>query len=219
MTTTAIVLANLSPESLGLSKLDSIFTNKFIHHAIDFCGDCDNVVIALRHDLDFSRDEDQLPSNCSVKLLPETQGALATVGLILDLIPESGNIVIVPTNASISEDMSDFVDFMEKNEAAVGMAVIKSSSEELSYVREVGGNIVEIHEKEVVGNLACAGIYFFSSKKLLLECIHWTLLNDVRKNGLLYIAPAMNYCLTKGLRVIPFPVNPAGYERHKYEIG
>jgi hypothetical protein len=101
----------------------------------------------------------------------------------------------------------------------LGMAVINSTSKELSYVSEVGGVIVEIHEKEVVGSLACSGIYVFSSKEVLLKCIHWSLLNDVRKNGLLYIAPAINYCITKGLRVIPFPVRQDGYERHSYEIG
>jgi hypothetical protein len=219
MTTTAIVLANIPSSRLGISNHSSVFDNRFIRLALDYCSDSNNVVLALSKDLIQSEHEREKPKNCTVKFLPETQGALATVGLVLDLIPEVGNIVIVPTNASISETLYDFVDFMVKKHAAVGMAVINSTSKELSYVSEVGGVIVEIHEKEVVGSLACSGIYFFSSKEVLLKCIHWSLLNDVRKNGLLYIAPAINYCITKGLRVIPFPVRQDGYERHSYEIG
>jgi hypothetical protein len=219
MTTTAVVLANITRNMLQLSKSSSLFENRHIQLAINFCGTAENIIIALNQENDQCEYESLRPHNCTIKFLPETEGALATIGLTLDLIPEIGNIVVVPTNAYISEKISDFVNFMKDKQADVGMAVIQSNSEELSYISEVGGIVVEIHEKEVVGSLACAGIYFFSSKKILLECIHWTLLNDVRKNGLLYIAPAMNYCITKGMRVIPFPVRLDGYERYKYEIG
>lgn len=219
MTTTAVILANISPKRLGFSKSVSLFESRFIRLAMDFCGNSTNIIIALNKSSDDSGYVSEVPPNCTMKYLPETQGALATVGLVLDLIPETGSIVLVPTNASIAEGVSDFVDFMKNNQADVGMAVIRSNSEELSYISEVGGIVVEIHEKEVVGSLACAGIYFFSSKNILLECIRWTLLNDVRKNGLFFIAPAMNYCITKGMRVVPFPVDPRGYVRCEYEIG
>jgi NDP-sugar pyrophosphorylase family protein len=219
MKSTAVVLANIPLGKLGLTEDASLLDNKYIKIALNFCGSATKVVFAMNKDDAQVGYESQLPANYSIKFLPETEGALATIGLTLDLLPEDGNIVIVPTNASISENLNDFVNFMTENEADVGMAVIQSNSQELSYVREVEGFVVEIHEKEVVGNLACAGIYFFSSKKLLLECIHWTLINDVRKNGLLYIAPSMNYCITRGMRVIPFQVDPKGYNRYKYEIG
>ncbi|CAN2170777.1 hypothetical protein MCEMRE182_00044 [Candidatus Nanopelagicaceae bacterium] len=213
MTSTSIVLANTSNRQLGLSNGTSLFSNVRIRTALDFCGPAGKVLIALNHEADVTEFTAGKPSNCYLKFLPETEGALATLGLVLDLIPDVGNIVVVPTNASISEGVEEFIEFMTDARADVGMAVIESNSEELSYIREVDGKVLEIHEKEVVGNLACAGVYFFSSKQLLLECIHWTLLNDVRKNGLLYIAPAMNYCITKGMRVIPFPIKSEGYSR------
>lgn len=219
MTTTAVILANVPPNYLGISNSASLIDSRFIRSAMKFCGGSENVVIALNKESNESNEVIHKLPSCIVKYLPETQGALASVGLILDLLPESGNIAIVPTNATISENMTDFVEFMTNANADVGMAVIQSRSPELSYVSEVDGVVVEIHEKEVVGNLACAGIYYFSSKQVLIDCIHWTLINDVRKNGLFYIAPSMNYCITKGLRVIPFPINPEGYERHEYEIG
>ncbi len=213
MTSTSIVLANTSNMHLGLSDGKSLFSNVRIKAALDFCGSIGNVVIALNHEARIAEFAYGKPSNCHLKFLPGTEGALATLGMVMDLIPDTGNIIVVPTNASISEGVEEFIEFMTEARADVGMAVIESNSEELSYIREVDGKVLEIHEKEVVGNLACAGVYFFSSKQLLLECIHWTLLNDVRKNGLLYIAPAMNYCITRGMRVIPFPIKPEGYSR------
>ena len=212
----SLVLANVSPSKLRVVEGSGLSENFLLSKALSYVRGSSNSIIALSNSLlDLNL---KLPSepNVLIRYLPNTQGALATIGLLLDAIPENFPVVVVPINSQISESIEDFILFMSAQSAAVGMAVIESSSDELSYVREVNGKVIEIHEKEVVGKLGITGHYYFANKQLIADCLHWALLNDIRKDGLLYIAPSMNYCITKGLNVIPLRVSQQGYKRHDY---
>lgn len=213
---TSLILANISPSRLGVVEGNDLTKNPRFAKALSFASGSAQTIIALNSSLLEMNLNLPSDSNVLVKYLPETQGALATVGLLLDEIPEDAPVVIVPINSQISEHIEDLVSFMTSRSAAVGITVIESSSAELSYVREVNGKVIEIHEKEVVGKLGITGHYYFSNKQLIVDCLHWALLNDIRKNGLLYIAPSLNYCITKGFNVIPLNVSHEGYKRNEY---
>ena len=213
---TSLVLANVSTSKLRVVEGSDLSENLLLSKALDYVRGSSKSIIALSNTL--LELNLKLPSepNVLIKYLPNTQGALATIGLLLDAIPENLPVVVVPINSQISESLENFILFMSAHSAAVGMAVIESSSGDLSYVREVNGKVIEIHEKEVVGKLGITGHYYFANKQLIADCLHWALLNDIRKNGLLYIAPSMNYCITKGLNVIPLKVSQQGYKRYDY---
>lgn len=155
----------------------------------------------------------------SIKYVPITKGALATLGLMLDLIPSETPIVIVPINASISEPMHEFVNKMVAEDADAGVAVIRSNSPDLSYVRYVNSKIAEIHEKEVVGQFAISGHYYFKNKGIIIDCLNWAMLNNITKNNLLYIAPSLNYIITKGKKLASFEANPQKYVHLNQEEG
>ena len=216
---TSVILANQHSSLIGIESVSDIATNLFLLKSIEYANDSAKVVLGLNQK--FSRDAaiSLELQGISTKYLPDTRGALATIGLLLDLIPEDKPIAIIPTNAWIIESLNTFISAMQAEDAEVGIAVIPSTSPELSYVRMVGEKIVEIHEKEVVGDFALSGHYYFSRKQLLIDCLDWALLNNINKDGLLYIAPSLNYCITQSIRISSFPSNPKFYQRQSHLKG
>ena len=211
----ALILANVNPDELGLSNLEQIFINPIIRKSITYSNDAEMTVIGLNNSLNNGVCETIMVDNLLVKFLPYTKGALASVGLMLDLIPDNFPIIIVPTNASIEEPLVNFFQEMSVKDSEIGFSTIKSNSQDLSYVRYVNEKIVEIHEKEVVSQLAIAGHYYFKNKKIILECLNWAMLNRVNKNGLLYIAPSLNFGITQGMKLSSFMVS---HEKYSHTI-
>lgn len=207
----ALVLANVNPDELELSNLEQILINPIIRKSIAYSNDAAMTVIGLNNSLNNGICETLMIENLHVKFLPYTKGALASLGLMLDLIPDNFPIIVVPTNSSIEEPLSDFFQEMSIKDAEIGLVIVKSNSQELSYVRYVNDEIVEIHEKEVVSQFAIAGYYYFKNKKIILECLNWAMLNKINKNSLLYIAPSLNFGITKGMKISSFMVNHEKY--------
>lgn len=214
-----LILANINPQEIGLRDHTEIETNEFISRAINYSKGAISVVVGLNNSLNNSKTEAMGMGDLKVKFLPNTKGALASLGLLLDQIPDDLPIVIVPTNAWIKEPLQVFLDEMISQDADAGMAVIKSNSPDLSYVRYVDSKIVEIHEKEVVGDFAITGHFFFRDKGVVLDCLDWTLLNNINKDGLLYIAPSLNYSITKGMKVCSFTADFENYVHVNHSKG
>jgi len=208
---TVLILANVKPTDIGLMNHSDLINNPNISRSIEYSKNATKVVIGLNYSLNKNKCEVKDMNGLTIKFLPSTKGALASIGLLLDQVPEGRPVVIVPTNSWIEEPLQDFLNKMVADQADVGIAVVKSNSTDLSYVRYVGNKIVEIHEKEVVGNLALSGHYFFRDKKVILDCLDWAMLNKINKDGLLYIAPSLNYSITKRMRVSSFEVNHEKY--------
>lgn len=206
-----LILANVKPADIGLINPSDLINNPNISRSIEYSKNATKVVIGLNYSLNKNKSEVKEMNGHTIKFLPNTKGALASIGLLLDQVPEGRPVVIVPTNSWIEEPLQDFLNKMVSDKADVGIAVVQSNSTDLSYVRYVGHKIVEIHEKEVVGNLALSGHYFFRDKKVILDCLDWAMLNKINKDGLLYIAPSLNYSITKGMRVSSFETNHEKY--------
>ncbi len=206
-----LILANIDPKELGLRDHIGIMTNVLISRAVEYSKSALKVVVGLNNSLNNFKTESVDVDDIKVKFLPKTKGALASLGLLLDQIPDDLPVIVVPTNAWIEEPLYMFLSEMISQDADAGVAVIKSNSPDLSYVRYVDSKIVEIHEKEVVGNFAITGHFFFRNKKVILDCLDWTLLNNINKNGLLYIAPSLNYSITKGMNVCSFTADFQNY--------
>ena len=214
-----LILANINPKEIGLRDHTEIKTNEFISRAIKYSKGASSVVVGINNSLNNSKTEAIDMGDLKVKFLPKTKGALASLGLLLDQIPDELPVVVVPTNAWIEESLHEFLDEMISQDADAGIAVIKSNSPDLSYVRYVDSKIVEIHEKEVVGDFAITGHFFFRNKRVVLDCINWALLNNINKNGLLYIAPSLNYSITKGMKVCSFTADFENYVHINYSKG
>ena len=206
-----LIPANDVHGNVSINNLFELYNDRDFTQILSYCQDAKGTVLGLNKSFNDDAPGQREFNGISVKFLPHTKGALATVGLLLDLIPEDTPIFVVPTNSFIKESLQEFRDAMEITNADVGLALVKSVEPELSYVRMINDKIVEIHEKEVVSDLAISGHFYFKNKSIIRDCLNWALLNNINKNGLFYIAPSLNFCVTKGMKVTSFHVDSANY--------
>jgi len=131
-----------------------------------------------------------------------TRGALATALLTVDFMSEDLPIVLLPTNSHLeSGAFFTFVSQMIQSDNSAGTVCVRSNNPIYSYVRVFEGKVIEVVEKSVVGDLATTGIFFFKSKNILVESANWSFVNNQSTNKDFYIAPCLNYALSKGLSI------------------
>jgi hypothetical protein len=164
--------------------------------------------------------ESFLESRINVKTLAKpTAGALVTAAFALSEISNEESFLIVPSNSVIPiSDLRNFFETMSATSATVGTIVFRSQESKLSYARkDQQGRLVEIVEKQVVGDSALAGIYYFSKKEDFKSCIQWSLVNNFQTEGVFYISPSLNYFLANSVQIDLFEINPGKYLRFDEE--
>jgi hypothetical protein len=152
----------------------------------------------------------------TIRSIPsQTNGALATAAFGLSYISNNESFLLVPSNAIIPlSDLQRFSEEMLVAKARVGTVVFKSTDSRFSYARkDRDDRLVEIVEKQVMGDSALAGIYFFASKRDFSNCIQWSMVNNFQTNGQYYISPSLNYFLAMSIRIDLFEIQSANYLR------
>jgi NDP-sugar pyrophosphorylase family protein len=206
-----LIPANIVDGDVNINNISELSNDREFTRVLAYCQDAKGTVVGLNKSSNGGAPGQREFNGINVKFLPGTKGALATVGLLLDLVPEEMPIFVVPTNSFIKESLQEFYDAMELTNADVGLALVNSIEPELSYVRMINDKIVEIHEKEVVSDLAISGHFYFKNKSIIRDCLNWSMLNNINKDGSFYIAPSLNFCITKGMKVASFHVDSANY--------
>lgn len=143
-------------------------------------------------------------SNDIVFVKPQgpTRGALATTMLAIDFMSASIPIVLIPTNSHLEKSVFfAFLEQMIQAEYSAGTMCVRSDNPRFSYIRVHGGKVIEVIEKKVVGNLATTGIFFFRTREILVESAKWAFVNNQTTNSSFYIAPCLNYAISKGLDI------------------
>jgi dTDP-glucose pyrophosphorylase len=139
-------------------------------------------------------------------------GALATLALTLDKVPNSAPILVSPVDGIFFKS-KEFVESMSENEADVGIVAFTSFNPKYSYLRMKSDQIIEIAEKRVIGNFAASGAVYFRNLELLKECINWSLLNNVTSSNMLYLLPALNYFIARHQKLKLFQILESDYYR------
>jgi NDP-sugar pyrophosphorylase family protein len=143
----------------------------------------------------------------------ETKGALATIALVVPLLDDVSPIIVQPFDGIVTKGLDEAIKEFERNNCSVGLITFDSDSPEFSYVRVDGLSAVEIAEKQVISNKALTGVIYFRSRKILLECIRWSLLNKIQTNGRYYLAPSINAQIALGKKVSMYNINQNSYHR------
>ncbi|MDQ1194353.1 hypothetical protein [Agrobacterium sp. SORGH_AS 787] len=93
------------------------------------------------------------------------------------------------------------VHFQEGYKALV--PVFRSSDIQFSYLLYEGGVFKRAAEKEVISDLASAGVYMFANLETFLDCAAWSIRNrdDVSWANALYICPMVNALALEGKSV------------------
>ena len=143
------------------------------------------------------------------------KGALASLLLSIEGINSNEHIAITPSDGFVPRaKFLEFVDFMIKEDVDCGILVFSSNDPEFSYVRtSKTGDVLEIAEKNVISDLATAGIYYFRNVDMLLDCGNWAIINNVSFNGDFYISPSLNYFVTTGMKMKTFKIFESDYVR------
>ena len=152
-----------------------------------------------------------------VEIKNKTKGALATSGLCLDELNDESPVVIQSVDGLCFGLMEDFVKKMQSENADGGVIVFPSHNPTYSYVRVSGNTPIEFAEKQLVGDLATAGVFYFRSKELLVDSILWAILFQIRFMDKYYLSSAMNKLIFEGENVSLFKISEDSYFRFATE--
>ncbi len=146
----------------------------------------------------------------NLKIIPiatKTKGALTSLAFSLDHIENDNPVIIFPTNSNVYFDIAKFLSKMQLEKNDAGVVCFESNDTNYSYIRVKKGEIIEFKEKEIIGDLATAGIFYFKNKHEIIKCLEWCLLNNINTDGIYYLAPSLNYFVCNnmniGLEIIP----------------
>ena len=184
-------------ESIHLNS----FANDFLIQNIKDYEQPNSILVSNRP----SSEIDEIKSSDEITIVkPQgpTRGALATAMLTVDFMSANTPIVLIPTNSHLEKDVFyAFLEQMIQADFSAGTICVRSDNPKFSYIRVHDGKVIEVIEKKVVGNLATTGIFFFSTREILVESAKWAFVNNQTTNSSFYIAPCLNYAISKGLEI------------------
>lgn len=148
-----------------------------------------------------------------IELIKPTKGALISLSFALDKIPDNTPILVIPTNSWVNFDSEKFVKEMTNSGNEVGLVCFKSNNPKFSFLRKKGEQVLEFKEKEIISDLATAGVFYFANKMAISKCIEWCLLNNINKNGIYYLAPSLNYFVCQDAKIGISEIDASKYHR------
>jgi hypothetical protein len=143
----------------------------------------------------------------------QTKGALLSLSFALDLIPEDIPVIVIPNNSYVDFPTNDFMNQMNNENKILGLVAFKSINNKYSYLRFKNNNVIEFREKELIGDLATAGIFYFKNRSEIASCTEWCLLNNIQTNGNFYLAPSLNYFICNNSSIGIFEIPAEKYNR------
>ena len=165
-----------------------------------------------RENLLFEFSESSSTIYCGIE--HKTMGALSTLAMLVDNIPENYPIVVSPVDGIVQLDLVDFIFKMNDGNFDCGLVCFYDSNPMFSYARLVNDHVVEIAEKKIISNMALSGVHYFRNIQTLLKCIEWSYLNNASTNGLYYISTAINGLIANNARVGIFEIDRNDYFRY-----
>jgi molybdopterin-guanine dinucleotide biosynthesis protein A len=164
-----------------------------------------------------SSEPTQKSDGVSLVKVGKTQGALISALIGLNECDLSIPLFIAPGDALVSPPLySEFRNKCLSSDTDFSLVVFESDNPNYSYIRTLEGKLVEVCEKKVISSQATAGIFYFKSAQLFLECAEWSLMNNFRTRDLFFLAPALNYAVVTSLRLNLFQIEESEYYRFSH---
>ncbi len=86
----------------------------------------------------------------------------------------------------------------------------------LSYAKvNEAGKVTMVKEKEVISNLATAGVYYFKKGKNFVNATIDMIINNERANNEFYVAPVYNYLISKGMNISTYNID----RKQRHDLG
>lgn len=183
--------------------------------ALNYLSADRNILVGL--DVPVDSAQDYLDNYEILNVSRFTHGALMTLAWTVNVLDEDEPFVVAPTDGIVLTDVRKFAESMSEDAVQIGLIGFPSKNPDFSYLRLKGPEIIEFAEKEVIGTLATSGIFYFQNKQILLQCIEWSLMNNVNREGLYYLAPALNYAIGENMKIGLWEVAENDYFRFSTE--
>ena len=105
-------------------------------------------------------------------------------------------------------NISNFLEFVEVNQADGVLGAFISSSKKNSYMKlDANGEVIELKEKIVISNIATNGLHFWKNGLDFISSASEMINNNERYNNEFYIAPTYNYLINRGKKILPYFYN------------
>ena len=192
------IFLDAAPKNIESDATKSFADDFLIHNVRDF-QQTNSILVSNRPPSELNNIDS---SNEIVIVKPQgpTRGALATAMLTVDFMSADNPIVLIPTNSHLKKSVFfAFLEQMIQAEYSAGTMCVRSDNPRFSYIRVHDGKVIVVIEKKVVGNLATTGI--FSTREIFVESANWAFVNNQTTNSSFYIAPCLNYAISKGLEI------------------
>jgi dTDP-glucose pyrophosphorylase len=177
----------------------------------------ENLVVGILNseDLEYKTSDkllEYLPNAQFVRVSDGLPGALITSLLCLENIPADFPIVITTGDSTQNFPMGEVVkSFLESN-CDAGAVCFKSQNSRFSYLRvNVDGEVTQVAEKLVIGDLATTGTYFFRNTAVFMDAAKWCLVNNIRTDGKFFVSASLNFMINCGMKISYFEIEPSSY--------
>ena len=157
---------------------------------------CNFIFIALQEHLDNGLKDFLEQQGTIIPLDIVTEGAACTTLMALPHINNDTQLVIANCDQYLEWDFDDFLN--KAVEVDGSLVVFNSTNPHHSYAKVKKGQVVEVAEKKVISDKACAGIYYFRHGFEYIESVVMMIAKNIRTNNEFYIAPAYNELIVGG---------------------
>ena len=150
----------------------------------------------------------------------ETLGALKTVMMANDVIPRDAPLLLCTCSNVTAWLPGMCVDDLIDVQADGSLATFESTDPRSSYVRVHKGtrDVVDIHEKVPVSDIACTGLYYWRRGSDFFAAAKSQLQRAVKTKGLYFLAPTCNEAIRSGLTFKIVPTKACWSVRNVHEI-
>lgn len=151
---------------------------------------CNFIFIALQEHLDNGLSKYLENYGTIIPLKVVTEGAACTTLMALNQINNNIPLVIANCDQYLSWDFDNFIH--EASSADGSIVVFNSTNPHHSYAKVKKNQVVQVAEKIVISDKACAGIYYYKKGSKYIESTVMMIAKNIRTNNEFYIAPAYN---------------------------
>lgn len=139
-----------------------------------------------------------------------TEGAACTTLMAMKYINDDNPLVIANCDQYLQWDFDEFISASSSYDGS--LAVFNSTNPHHSYVAVRDGRVVEVAEKVVISDKACAGIYYYAKGKDYIYSAVQMIVKNIRTNGEFYVAPTYNEMIEAGKYLTIYEVDV--YKKH-----
>ena len=134
-----------------------------------------------------------------------TEGAACTTLMALKHINNDTPLVIANCDQYLEWDFDDYIDMAGFQDGS--LVVFNSTNPHHSYAKVKQKQVVQVAEKVVISDKACAGIYYFKKGSDYIDSVVMMIAKNIRTNNEFYIAPAYNELIQEGGKVTVYEVD------------